>query len=122
MKKLLLVLCLAIISCSDGKVKDIASFEFDGAWYWVVQYQDGATKKDVEDYVTLWANPNQTSFFFVFDKSIDLSVFTKEPFNLSSFSQTVLSAKPKYGYYKMMPGDDKLHDDGIWLLQQSEKQ
>lgn len=122
MKKILALLAFfALTSCSDSKVTDVASFEFDGAWYWVIQYKKEATKKDITDYVEKWANPETTSFFFVFDDSIDISFFKKEKFNISSFRASVLGNKPKYGYYKMMPNDNKLYDDGLWLIEQAEK-
>lgn len=122
MKKLLLLTALfGLLSCSKSKVTDVASFEFNGAWYWVAQYEDGATQKEVEEYVNKWANPNQTSHFFVYDNSIDLSVFKNQGFNLNSFASTVLANKPKYGYYKMPP-ETKLNDDALWLLEQSQKQ
>ena len=122
MKKIfLLLITFLFISCSESKVTDVASFEFDGAWYWVIQYKKDATKQDIIEYVNTWANPNQTSFFYVFDDSLDLSLFAKERFDLKSFQETVLLNKPKYGFYKMMPADDKLYDDGIWLAEQATK-
>jgi hypothetical protein len=122
MKKLLSLFTLfALLSCSPNKVQDVASFEFNGVWYWVAQYEDGATKQDVEAYVNKWANPTQTSHFFIYDKSIDLSVFKDETFNFTKFTQTVLANKPQYGYYKMPP-NTKLNTDAVWLLEQSQKQ
>lgn len=121
MKKLLLIISFFILtSCSNEKVKDIASFEFDGTWYWVAQYEDGTTKQDVEAFVNKWANPNQTSHFFIYDKSIDLSVFKADTFNFNKFAHTVLANKPQYGYYKI-PNDTKLNEDGVWLLEQAIK-
>ena len=121
MKKLiLLITMMLLISCSDSKVNEVAAFEFNGAWYWVVQYEPDATKQEIEDFVNTWANPNQTSFFYVYDNSIDLSVYKTQAFNLNSFTSTVLANKPKYGYYKM-PSDTKLNTDAIWLLEQSTK-
>lgn len=121
MKKTLLLLALfTLFSCSSNKVEDIASFEFNGTWYWVAQYNDGTTKQDVEDYVKKWANPNQTSYFYVYDKSIDLSIFNYESFNLDKFAKTILENKPQYGYYKI-PGEEKLNTDAVWLLEQSQK-
>lgn len=122
MKKLLLLTALfALLSCSKSKVNDVAAFEFNGAWYWVAQYEDGTSQKDVEEYVNKWANPKQTSHFFIYDNSIDLSVFKNQGFNLKSFAATVLTNKPKYGYYKMPP-ETKLNNDAVWLLEQSQKQ
>ncbi|KVV16121.1 hypothetical protein [Flavobacterium sp. TAB 87] len=123
MKKALLFLSLFImLSCSkESKVKEVAAFEFNNTWYWVIQYENGASKQDVEHYVSKWANPNQTSHFFIYDKSIDLSVFKDKAFNFNTFAQTVLANKPQYGYYKMPP-DTKLNNDAIWLLEQSQKQ
>lgn len=122
MKKVILsLMSLFFMSCNSSKVKDVASFEFDNAWYWVIQYEKGATKQEIEDYVNTWANPNQTSFFFVFDDTVNLSFFSKERFSLQSFRQTVLLNNPKFGYYKMLPTDDKLYTDGIWLMKQANK-
>lgn len=107
-------------SCTSSKVTDVASFEFDNAWYWVVKYEPGTTKQEVEEYVTKWANPKQTSYFYCFPTTTDVEFFAKEPFNFRDFAYNVLQNKPKYGYYKM-PTDTKLNDDGIWLLEQSNK-
>jgi hypothetical protein len=121
MKKILLLTALfTLLSCNSNKVKDIAAFEFNGAWYWVAQYENGTTQKEVEEYVNKWANPNQTSHFFVYDNSIDLTVFKDQAFNLNSFAATVLANKPKYGYYKIPP-ETKLNTDAVWLLEQSQK-
>lgn len=122
MKKItLLLVSIFFSSCSSSKVTDIASFEFDNAWYWVVQYEKGATKQEIDEYVNTWANPNQTSFFFIFDDTLDLSFFSKEKFSLESFQETVLLNNPKYGLYKMLPADNKIYDDGIWLIKQANK-
>lgn len=119
MKKLLLLAIFAFISCTSKKVDEVASFEFNGAWYWVLQYQEGTTKQEVEESVSKWANPKQTSYFFVYDKSIDLSVFKEESFNINKFAKTVIANKPQYGYYKV-PGDAKLNTDAVYLLEQSQ--
>ena len=121
MKKLLLLLTAVTLFSCGSKVEDVAAFEFNGAWYWVAQYEDGATQKDVEEFVNKWANPNQTSYFFVYDSSIDLSIFKNQAFNFNSFTETILANKPKYGYYKMPP-ETKLNDDAVWLLEQSQKE
>ena len=122
MKKVLLLLSLImLISCSETKVEELESYEIDNAWYWAVQLKEGATKQDAIDYVNKWANPKQTSFFYVFDNSLDLSLFKNDKFTPTEFKETILLNKPKYGFYKMLPADTKLHDDGIWLLQQSVK-
>lgn len=121
MKKILLLTILfTLFSCSKSNITEVAAYEFNGAWYWVVQYEPDATKQDIESYVNTWANPSQTSHFYIYDNSIDLSVFKNEGFNLNSFAATVLANKPKYGYYKI-PTDTKLKDDAIWLLEQSQK-
>ena len=120
MKKLLSIIALiTLFSCAPEKVSEVAAFEFNNSWYWIIQYQDGATQQDVEAYAKKWANPEQTSHFFAFDNSIDLSVFKNEAFSLPKFTATVLAAKPKYGYYRMST-DKVLNDDAIWLLEQSQ--
>lgn len=119
MKKLLFFALAAMLAvgCSKSKVKDIAAFEFNNAWYWVVQHEEGTTQQEVEDYVNLMANPNQTSFFFVYDNSVDASNFTKNKFNLKSFSTVVTSEpRPKYGLYKL-PSDPKIYNDGFDIIQ-----
>lgn len=122
MKKLLLLLSVfALFSCEPKKVDEVVSYEYNGSWYWVVQYKPEASKKDIEEFVNTWANPEQTSHFFVFDNSVDLSVFKASSFSFNQFAQTILVNKPKYGYYKMMPADNTLHDNAIWLLEQSQK-
>lgn len=112
----LLLTCLIISSCSSSKVDDVAAFNFDNAWYWVVQFEDGATDQDIKDYVNRYANPNSTSYFFAFDKSVDLSEFATKAFNPSDFSKRIIELKPKYGFYKMMPADSTLHEDAVDLI------
>ena len=117
MKKIILIFCtLFLVSCSNSNIKDIAAFEFNNAWYWVVQYEDGTTKQEIDEYVNRWANPNQTAYFFIYDKSVDVSVFAKQGFNLYSFAETITEdPKPKYGLYKL-PSDQKIYDDGLDVI------
>ena len=122
MKKIMLLFSFFLLfSCSNSKIKDIAAFEFNNAWYWVIQYEDGTTKQEIEEYVRNWANPNQTAYFFVYDKSIDVSIFAKERFSLQTFAASVIGEpKPKYGFYKM-PSDPKLYDDGLDIIKYATK-
>lgn len=118
MKKaiLFLLITFGFTSCTNSNVKDIATFQFNNAWYWVIQYEEGTTQQEVEDYVNKMANPNQTSYFYAYDKSLDVSVFAKEKFNLQSFASSILDdPKPNYGFYKI-PSDTKIYDDGIDVL------
>lgn len=117
MKKIILIFCtLFLVSCSNSNIKDIAAFEFNNAWYWVVQYEDGTTKQEIDEYVNRWANPNQTAYFFIYDKSVDVSVFAKQGFNLYSFAETITEdPKPKHGLYKL-PSDPKIYDDGLDII------
>ncbi|MDB0600063.1 hypothetical protein PL373_02605 [Tenacibaculum maritimum] len=96
MKKLILIVTIITLftSCTESKVKDVAAFEFNNAWYWVSSYSKDATEQDVKDYANLLANPNQTSFFFAYPDSVDVSLFANEKFSYETFICLVL----KYGY------------------------
>lgn len=121
MKKLFtLAIALILCSCSSSKVEEVAAFEFDNAWHWIVQYEDDATPEEIQAFVKKWANPEQTSFFYVYDKSVNLEIFKKEAFNQRKFAAIVLDNPPKQGIYKM-PMDPVFHDDAVWLLEQSQK-
>lgn len=121
MKKILLALgALLMFSCSPKKIEEVASFEFDNAWYWIVQYEDGTTDAEVSEFVKKWSNPTQTSFFYIYDKNIDLSVFKKERFTLNRLRNVVYENKPQHGIYKM-PMDTVYYDDAYWLIEQAVK-
>lgn len=121
MKKLILLLAgLFLVSCS--KTTDVASFQFDNAWYNVVNFQEGTSKAELEDYVKTYSNPEATSYFFFYPEKYDVSVFKKERFNQRDFAATVVSTNPTYGMYRMMPADKTVHDDAVWLMQQSVKE
>lgn len=121
MKKLLLLLAgLFMISCS-GPTTDVAAFEFNGAWYNVLNYKNGTTKEELKEYVKTYSNKNTTSFFFFYPENVDVSVFKNQPFNPVSFAATITETKPDFGFYRMMPADEKIHEDGIWLMEQAAK-
>nr|WP_153841569.1 hypothetical protein [Ornithobacterium rhinotracheale] len=121
MKRILLAfVCLFCLTSCSSNVTDVAGFEFNNAWYWVYNYNEGTTKEELVEIVKNHSNPEQTSYFFFYPENKDVSVFASEPFNLISFSQTIVADKPDYGFYKM-PNDAKIYDDGIWLLEQSLK-
>ena len=123
MKKLLLLLAIVLLSsCGNTKVEDLASYEINGAWYWTAQLKEGGTKQDAIDYANKWANPNQTSYFYIFNDSLDLSLFKEKRFSPREYKETILLNKPIYGFYKMRPADTTLYDDGIWLLEESLKE
>ncbi len=121
MKKLLLLFIFTLMSCGNNKVEELASYEIDNAWYWAVQLKEGGTKQDAIDYANRWAHPSQTAFFYVFNDSLDLSLFKSGRFTPREFKETIFLNKPIYGFYKMSPEDPTLYDDGIWLLEQSLK-
>ncbi len=122
MKKLLLLLLgiFTLNACSINETIE-AQFEFNNAIYRVLFYDEGTPEKDLKDYVSNTSNSEKTTFYFFYPKNeYDLSVFSNEKFNLTSFSQTIVENKPDYGFYKM-PNDKKVYDDAIWLLEQSLK-
>lgn len=122
MKKLILFIAgLFIVSCSS-KTSDVAAFQFGGAWYNVVNFQEGTSKAELEEYVKTYSNPEATSYFFFYPENYDVSVFKKEKFNQLDFAATVVSTNPTYGMYRMMPADKTVHDDAVWLMQQSIKE
>lgn len=123
MKKLILILSIITLfsSCTDSKVKDVAAFEFDNAWYWVASYSQDATEQDRKKYMNLLTTSNKTSYFFMYPDSVDVSLFKQERFDLKTFAATVTNdPKPTYGFYKMA-GVDKLEEDALWLLEQINK-
>lgn len=121
MRKLILLIAgFFIISCSSPAT-DVAAFEFDGAWYNVLNYEAGTTKEDLQEYVKKYSNPKTTSYFFFYPEGYDVSVFAKEKFNPRSFAATIAENKPDYGFYRMMPADPAVHDDAIWLMEQAAK-
>lgn len=119
MKNLLVLLTvLTLQSCVNQNVQDVAAFEFDNAWYWVGQYKEGASQKDVMSYVKHNANPKHTAYFFVFPPTTDVSAFKERPFNMRSFTEKIVELQPEYGYYKM-PNDPTVYDDGLWVIEMS---
>lgn len=121
MKKFFLFLSgLFLMSCSSSTT-DVAAFEFGGAWYNVVNYKEGTTKEDLQKHVATFSNPKATSYFFFYPENVDVSVFKKEAFNQRDFAATIADVKPTYGFYKMTGPDDAIHDDAIWLMEQSIK-
>lgn len=117
MKKLLFLFLITLASCSSN-VKDIASYEVDGAWYWVLEHEPNATKEDVLAKVKLWANPNKTSYFFVYPNTVNLADFQSKDLVFPTFKGLIVNNPPTYGFYKM-PNDAKIYDDAVWLIKQS---
>lgn len=117
MKKIIILIIISFLfSCSGTKMKDVAAFEFDNAWYWVIQYSDKTVPiQDAENYVKMYANPKQTSYFFFYNDSLDISTLKTERFGLQKFSKFITDNPPALGYYKI-PLDDKLYNDAIWLI------
>lgn len=101
-------------------ITEATSFKHQNAWYWVIQYNSIATRQDIEQYVHRWANPTNTSYFFAYRDTLDLSVFASKNLTFPVFANTIVNGdvKPTYGFYKMS-GNDAMHDDALWLLQQS---
>ena len=101
-------------------ITEATSFKHQNAWYWVIQYNSIATRQDIEHYVHRWANPNSTSYFFAYRDTLDLSVFQSNNLTFPVFANTIINGdvKPDFGFYKMS-GNDVMHDDALWLIQQS---
>lgn len=124
MKKLLLSLSLfALISCSSN-VNDVSGFQFDGAWYWLSEYEPNTPVEDLKAHVKTFSNPDQTSFFFFFDKSkIDISGFENESFNQNELFNTIIENKPDTAFYRLpVKVDPKIKTDAMWLIKQSLKE
>ena len=101
-----------------ASITDTASFKYQNAWYWIIQFDSISTKKDVLDYVKQWANPNSTSWFFAYPDSLDLSMFNSKNLAFPVFANTIVHGvhKPSYGFYKM-PNNDTIYDDATWVLE-----
>lgn len=111
---------LLMMSCSSPAT-DVASFEFDGAWYNVLNYKAGTSEAELKEYVKTYSNPSATSYFFFYPEGKDVSVFKKEAFNPKSFAATIVDNKPDFGFYRMMPADEEIHNDAVWLMEQAAK-
>lgn len=121
MKKLFLIIAgFFLVSCSS-KTEDVAAFQFGGAWYNVINFQEGTTKAELEEYVKTYSNPKTTSYFFFYPENYDVSVFKKEKFNQKDFAATIVDTNPTYGFYRMMPADETIYEDAVWLMEQSIK-
>ncbi|MEX6627552.1 hypothetical protein PG913_08355 [Tenacibaculum pacificus] len=120
MKKILLLFILVTLVGCSSKVDEVVSLKYQNNWYWVLQIKKGATKEDVLQKVKRWSNPNNTSYFFVYRDTLDLSAFKKKDITFPYFTDLVISNIPTYGFYKM-PNDDKIYDDAVWLLEQGKK-
>lgn len=121
MKKLILLFAgLFMMSCSSTAT-DVASFEFNGAWYNVLNYKAGTSEAELKEYVKTYSNPNATSYFFFYPEGKDVSVFKKEAFNQRNFAATIADNKPDFGFYRMMPIDPEIHDDAVWLMERAAK-
>jgi hypothetical protein len=122
MKKILSIILLSffLISCSLNQTVE-AQFEFDGAIQRIGYYNKGTSKEELMNFVKNSSNAEKTTFFYFYPKNeIDISMFSKETFSSSSLNSTILNNKPDYSFYKM-PNDEKVYDDAIYLLEQSQK-
>ena len=121
MKKIILLLAgiLTLAACSSNESVE-AQFEFGGAIHRVAQYNKGTPKSELMSFVANASNADKTTYFHFFPKEMDISVFKNETFNEPEFYQTIINSKPEYSLYKM-PTEAKIHDDGIWLLEQAMK-
>jgi len=119
MRKLIILLLISgtFFNCSY-KVEEITSYEYRGAWYWVLEHKENATEDEVKDFVNRWANPNQTSYFFVYSDTISLLEFKKKDITFPYFTNLIINNKPSYGFYKMA-NDSIIYDDAVWLIKQS---
>lgn len=99
-------------------ITDAASFKYNDAWYWVVQFDTHTTRQDLIDYVRRWSNPSSTSWFFAYTDGLDLSMFSSKNLTFPVFANTIVHGDPKpaYGFYKTQY-DDTIHDDAAWVLE-----
>ena len=118
LKYLVIVSILTILfSCTNSKISNEAAFEFEGAWYWTANYEAGTTEEELIDYVNSLANPNQTSFFFLYPPEVNADFFNTESFNYDSYKRTIINdPKPTHGFYKL-PTEDEIYDDSLWLFE-----
>lgn len=117
MKYLIILIILITLASCTSNIKNVAGFEFDNAWYWIITYSPEATEADLKDYTKLNANPNQTSYFFYYPEGTVLSRFENEAWNMKKLANSISVKKPTYGHY-IMVADTTLYEDGVWLMEQ----
>jgi hypothetical protein len=114
-KSIILILISCLFFNCTSKVEEITSYQYKGAWYWVLQHKPDATEADVKEFVNRWANPNQTSYFFVYPNTINLNDFKRKDITFLYFKDLIINNAPAYGYYKMV-NDAVIYEDAVWLM------
>lgn len=111
-----IVVLLLFCACnSNTTVTDIASFEFDNAWYWVCTYTPEATENDRQTFVKRWAHPQQTAFFFFYPDNVSVGYYARERFSLNDLRHNLLTnPKASYGYMKI-PGQP-IETDALFYI------
>lgn len=125
MKTLLTILFAAIFlaACNNPegtkpapKIEDVAYFEWQGADYWVMQYDSTATNEDLKAHFKKATSTKKTSWVFFYPDSEDNSLYKTEKFNQADFLATVVKYKPGHSFYRMMPMDTTINEDGYDII------
>lgn len=120
MKKVIVAIIAFVFTSCSPSVEDIAAFEFNGAWYWVLQTNNDTPEAEIKEKIKQLSSKKQTAHFFVFSDTIDLSVLKENKFDFERFSSTIIEGKPERSYTKMSNSND-ITEDALWLLKQANK-
>lgn len=120
--KVLLMICTVfMVSCGESSIKDVAAFDINGAWYWIAQFDEDANSEDIMQYVKMYANPTQTSYFFFYSDDTDLEARGLSDLRQEGVIDFITSdPEPDFGFY-MMPNDTQIYHDPLELLKLSKQ-
>ena len=106
------VIMLAFTSCSND-IKDAGYYEFGLSNYFVCTYGE-ETKEELKDYVSKWAHPNKTTWFFFYNKNNSKGyLFSNPNLDESSFKSKIGGNKPDFVFYISSPYDTV--EDAMYL-------
>ena len=102
---------LSIISCGTSSISDVAYFEFNGADYWVNQYNSSEVDLEaIKSHTKSMSNPQKTVYHFYYDESINVDIYKEQRFTYPELAATLVENPPKHSFYVMQNYDEVFED------------